>query len=190
MKTYKRLNCIFSCMKRRCYDAKNPSFNNYGARHITICKEWYTPGSHKGWRNFKEWALSNGYADNLTIDRIDNNKGYSPENCRWVTMKVQCNNTRRNRMITYNGKTQTLSQWCDELGLDFELVRTRFYRHDWGIEKIFEVKKRPRYKMITYKGKTQSLKDWCKELDLNYRIVQSRLYRGWPVCKAFCKQDY
>lgn len=132
----KRLQSVFLHMKDRCYNPNNKQYKDYGGRGINICEEWYTPHSHKGGRAFKKWALENGYAENLTIDRIDCNKGYSPENCRWVSMKVQQNNKRNNRLITYNGKTQTIAQWCEELGLCFSTVK---YRLNKGktVEKIF-----------------------------------------------------
>ena len=126
---HERLQTIFLHMKDRCYNPNNKQYKDYGGRGINICAEWQTPHSHKGGRAFKKWALENGYAENLTIDRIDCNKGYSPENCRWVSMKVQQNNKRNNRLITHNGKTQTIAQWCEELGLPFSTVKNRLNRH-------------------------------------------------------------
>jgi hypothetical protein len=134
-------------MKSRCYNPKAPNYSYYWGRGIVICEEWLnrekiTIGKHihnhsKGWISFQEWALKNGYADNLTIDRIDTNKGYSPENCRWVPMKAQINNTRSNRLIVYKGRTQTMKQWCEELKLNYRTVISRF-RRGWSIEKAFE----------------------------------------------------
>lgn len=125
----KRLQGIFLHMKDRCYNPKFKDYKNYGGRGITVCDEWQTLHSWKGGRAFKKWALENGYADNLTLDRIDVNKGYSPENCRWVTMKEQQNNKRNNRVITYNGKTQTIAQWSRETGLPFKTIQNRLNRH-------------------------------------------------------------
>lgn len=123
-----RLQNIFLHMKDRCYNPNFEDYKNYGGRGITICDEWQTPHSWKGGRAFKKWALENGYADNLTLDRIDVNKGYSPENCRWVSMKEQQNNKRNNRLISYNGKTQTIALWCEELELPFSTVKNRLNR--------------------------------------------------------------
>jgi hypothetical protein len=123
-----RIQNIFLHMKDRCYNPNFRDFKNYGGRGITICEEWQTPHSWKGGRAFRKWALENGYADNLTLDRIDVNKGYSPENCRWVSMKEQQNNKRNNRLITYNGKTQTIALWCEELNLPFSTVKNRLNR--------------------------------------------------------------
>ena len=143
MKKRSRLNRIYSHMKERCYNPKSNRFNLYGGRGITICDEWlnkeieYYPCT-KGWLAFEKWALENGYKDNLTIDRIDVNKGYSPENCRWVTNKVQCNNRRSNHLITYKGKTQNLQEWCKILNLDYDRIERRINKCHWSIEKAFE----------------------------------------------------
>ena len=132
----KRLQSIFLHMKDRCYNPNFKDYKNYGGRGITICDECQTPHSWKGGRAFKKWALENGYADNLTLDRIDVNKGYSPENCRWVSMEVQQNNKRNNRLITYKGKTQTIAQWSREVGLPFNTIKNRLNRN-YPVEKIF-----------------------------------------------------
>jgi len=101
-KLYSRWNII----KNRCYDEKNIGYKNYGGRGIKLCDEW-----KNNFSNFYDWALKNGYKDNLTIDRIDCDGNYCPENCRWVNMKIQNNNRRNNHLITINGETKTLSLW-------------------------------------------------------------------------------
>lgn len=114
-KQNKRLIHIFSHMKQRCYNKKSNVFKHYGGRGIKICDEWLNNS-----KKFYDWALSNGYKDNLTIDRINVNGNYEPSNCRWVTMKVQQNNRTNNRKITINGKTKTASQWAEKYGLTHE----------------------------------------------------------------------
>ena len=142
-----RLNHIYNDMKKRCYKPYCKAYKWYGARGITICDEWLDPkrvvvsyrnNCTKGYLAFKNWALENGYADNLTLDRIDNNKGYFPENCRWVSMKVQTNNNRHNHLVTYKNKTQSIALWCDELGLYYPTVKRKFAEGCWSVEDIFE----------------------------------------------------
>lgn len=135
-KTGTRLHNVWRHMKRRCLSKNDKLYKYYGARGITICQEWLD-----NFMNFYNWAMANGYSDELTIDRIDVNGNYEPSNCRWVTMKVQANNTRRNRYVTYKGETHTLSEWCDILGLDKGLIRNRVYRYKWSIEKAFTTPK-------------------------------------------------
>ncbi|MBO7715864.1 MAG: hypothetical protein J6S85_20035 [Methanobrevibacter sp.] len=182
----KRLNTIFRSMKDRCNNPANKCYYLYGERGISVCKEWNTPGSRKGWNNFREWALLNGYTDELTLDRINNDKGYSPENCRWATVYEQANNKRSNHLITYKGRTQTLAQWCTELHLNYWTTRSRLYRDKISVEQAFSTNENTRLKFVTYKGKRQSLKKWCVELGLNYYTTVSRINRnGWSVEKAF-----
>lgn len=126
----KRLSNILNCMKQRCYNKNNPGFYRYGGRGIDICNEWM-----KSPEAFYQWSIRNGYSDELSIDRIDNNKGYSPENCRWVTVKEQNNNTRSNRMITFEGKTQTMAEWADEVGIKYACLEARINRLGWSLER-------------------------------------------------------
>ena len=147
MKKHSRLQSIFQGMKTRCYNPKDKHYKNYGGRGIRVCDEWNNrervpekDNATKGYLAFKKWALENGYADNLTIDRINVNGNYEPSNCRWITHKEQCNNTTRNRLITYKGKTQTVKQWCDELNLPYGAIIQRFCTYHWTAEKAFEEK--------------------------------------------------
>ena len=116
-----RIYKVYSGMKKRCYDKNHKIYNRYGGRGITVCDEWA-----KDFMNFYNWSMDNGYQDNLTIDRIDNNKGYSPDNCRWVTMLEQAQNTSKNVNITYKGKTQTISAWSRETGIPQNTISRRF----------------------------------------------------------------
>lgn len=176
-----RLYSIYYEMKRRCYDPRRKRYKDYGGRGITVCDEWLN-----NWYAFKEWALSHGYKEDLTIDRIDVNKGYSPENCRWVTYKVQGNNTRRNHYITYKGRTQTMAQWCEELNLNYHSIRTRINNLHWTVKEAFEGKENAQLRFIEYKGKRQSMIAWCRELGLNYQKTANRLTKShWSVERAF-----
>lgn len=135
-----RLYHIWASMKDRCFNRNCTPYMNYGGRGITVCDEW-----KESFINFREWAYKNGYKDDLTIDRIDNNGNYEPKNCRWVSRKVQNNNTRANVYITIDGETKTMSQWCEEKGLDYNTIIKRRY-HGWSdvdaITKPIQIEKR------------------------------------------------
>lgn len=98
-KTKTRLFIIWEGMKARCLNPKSASYKRYGARGITICNDWL-----EDFVKFKDWALANGYSENLTIDRIDNNGNYCPENCRWATPKEQAQNRSSNTYVNFKGK--------------------------------------------------------------------------------------
>lgn len=101
----RRLNGIYGNMLRRCYDEKSENYPRYGGRGITVCEEW-----RNSFDAFADWAYSNGYSKDLSIDRIDNSKGYSPENCRWVTMQEQQNNKTTNIFFEIDGERKTAKQ--------------------------------------------------------------------------------
>lgn len=105
-----RIHKIYHNMKSRCLNEKNSRYEDYGGRGIRICVEWL--GKYNGFINFYNWAMQNGYTDELTLDRIDNNGNYCPENCRWVNRKTQSRNTRRNINITINDITMCIQDWC------------------------------------------------------------------------------
>lgn len=127
-KRHTRLYTIWLNMNNRCCNKNAKRYDDYGARGIMVCDEWQAD-----FMNFYNWAMDNGYRDDLTIDRIDNDKGYSPVNCRWATIKEQANNTRSNVLLTYEGKTQTMMQWSEELGIPYGTIKTR-HRKNWTDE--------------------------------------------------------
>ena len=135
MDRHSRLSCIFRGIKSRCYNPHHRYYAYYGGRGIKVCNEWFTPHSHEGFRAFKAWALENGYQEGLTIDRIDNDKGYSPDNCRWVTMLVQGNNRSYCHYITFNGVTKTLMEWSRELEIPYITLKQRLNKYGWPVEK-------------------------------------------------------
>lgn len=187
-----KLHLIYRSMINRCYNHNCKAYKNYGGRGITICDEWLDKtvvivnGVHgtKGWFTFKDWAFSNGYQEGLTIDRIDNSSGYYSSNCQWVSRKIQGNNKRNNRLITYNGRTQTFSQWCEELGINPKTMKSRLDQGGWSIDRAFSTKDNANVKLITYNGVTKSVSDWCKDVGLSSSTFYYRLNRGWPIEKA------
>ena len=125
-----RLYGIWSDMRLRCYDEKNIAYHRYGGRGITICDEWKNDV-----KAFYDWATANGYKDSLTIDRIDNDGNYCPENCRWATVKEQASNRRSNILVTHNGKTQTMKKWANEVGTPYKVVWARMQKLGWSAER-------------------------------------------------------
>lgn len=111
-----RLSRILNGMRSRCNNKNDKHYNYYGGRGISVCDEW---SGRQGIYNFYKWALENGYNDKLTIDRIDNNKGYSPENCRWATMEEQARNRRNTIILDYNGNKHTISEVSNDLGISY-----------------------------------------------------------------------
>lgn len=128
-KTNTRLHNIWKNMKGRCLNKNHDDYHLYGGRGISICQEWVD-----SFAAFEEWAIANGYSDTLTLDRCDVNGNYCPDNCRWITQKSQCNNTRRNILITFNGETHTMKQWALMLGINYGTLSSRIKR-GWSYEK-------------------------------------------------------
>lgn len=126
-----RLYNIWLGMKHRCYNPHNSEYNAYGGRGIKVCPEW-----KNDFGVFEKWAMDNNYAGNLTIERIDVNKGYEPSNCKWITRSEQLKNTRRNVFITYQGKTLCANDWCKIYGIPNNVLIHR-YRSGLPLEQVF-----------------------------------------------------
>lgn len=122
---------VWQTMKSRCYNPNQNSYKLYGERGVTVCNEW-----KNNFKNFYDWSFENGYDGMLTLDRIDSNGIYEPNNCRWSNMKEQSNNTRRNKWITYKGETKTMIQWSECLNIPYATLRARIYR-GWDTERTF-----------------------------------------------------
>lgn len=118
-----RLHAIWKNMKERCLNRNHKNYKDYGGRGITICDEWV-----ESFDGFYTWSINNGYQDALTLDRIDVNGSYSPGNCRWITQKEQCNNTRRNIKVTINNEEHTLKEWCEISNLKYSTIVSRVSR--------------------------------------------------------------
>lgn len=129
-----RLFNIWYLMIYRCSSEKFMSYKNYGGRGISVCNEW--TDTETGYESFKVWAENNGYNDELTIDRIDNNGDYTPENCRWIKMSEQACNKRNNILIEYDNRVQTASEWAREIDMPYKTFMNRIYL-GWDIERVF-----------------------------------------------------
>lgn len=130
-----RLYCIWEHMKQRCYNKNNYEYYLYGGRNITICEEW-----RNSFTAFYNWALANGYKEELSIDRINNNENYEPNNCRWATCETQANNRRTNHLIEYNGEIHTIAEWAKITGISERKIYDRYIRDNWSVEKTLENK--------------------------------------------------
>lgn len=118
---------IWSGMKSRCNNPKHRFYKDYGGRGINVCDQWNT---------FEYFLADMGSKpQGMTIDRIDNNKGYCPENCRWATRIEQKNNCRNNRWLTKDGITKTMAQWARDLGINYRTLKSRLNIHKWSVEK-------------------------------------------------------
>ena len=116
-----RIYRIWGCMKARCYRPSHPWYHRYGARGIAVCSEW-----KDSFVNFFNWAMSHGYTDKLSIDRVNNDGNYCPENCRFVTQREQIRNRSNSRKTTIYGETKSLKEWADEYGLEYQTVYRRW----------------------------------------------------------------
>lgn len=122
--------------EKRCLIKSCSAYYEYGGRGIKICNEWLND-----FMNFYNWAINNGYKEDLTIDRINNNGNYEPQNCRWATPKEQANNRRKeitSRYLTYKDKTQTVKEWCNEYDINYSTLSCRINKLKWSDEKALK----------------------------------------------------
>ena len=126
-------------MKSRCYNSKASKYYLYGGKGITVCEEW-----KNNFMSFYDWAMTNGYKDGLTIDRIDSDKNYCPENCKWATYKEQNSHLKYSEkiaikpcIIEYNGIKMNLTEWANKLNINPKTLHAR-HKRGWTIERMLE----------------------------------------------------
>lgn len=143
-----RIYSIYYDMKTRCYNKKRKSYKYYGGKGIEICDEWLN-----NFINFYNWSINNGYKENLTIDRIDVNKNYEPNNCRWVPMKEQFHNRTDNVYFIINNQKKCLAELCEEYNMPYQTVRKRLARGKNILEALTKpIDKKYRNKLYKTKG--------------------------------------
>lgn len=198
--SHSRLYREFHGMHVRCYsDKSNMARRIYQDRDITVCDEWL-----HNYPAFKEWAINNGYNDNLTLDRIDNNRGYSPDNCRWATQLEQASNKRTNIYITIDGVTHTMAEWCRINGISYTAARKRTRERGWDPiaavttpTRIYNKKylnsskqitniqpaysKGPNGYEISYNGQTLNARQWSDITGLPAHAIIWRLKHNWTI---------
>lgn len=162
----------------RCLNPNEPGYKNYGARGIYICERWNI---------FANFLADMGERpDNHSIDRIDNNGPYAPDNCRWAIKKVQCRNKRSNFLITHNGHQRTLQEWSEITGINRGTLYYRLVTLKWPTRKAFDRAVGRWIDRITFHNETMPLKDWAVRLGINVGTLSSRINRlHWPIEKAF-----
>lgn len=144
-KSKTRLYNIWKMMRKRCRCENRSDYKYYGGKGVKVCEEW--DNTDYGFECFKAWAMRNGYKEDLTIDRIDTNGDYCPENCRWITMRMQHYNRTNTKnpipdninlkTLTYKNKTLTIREWADITGIDHHTIRMRRKR-GWSVERTLE----------------------------------------------------
>lgn len=144
-KSKTRLYKIWLDIKQRCCNPKQKVYKWYGTKGIKVCEEW-----KNDFIAFEKWSIENGYAENLTIDRIDNKGNYEPNNCRWVDFKTQSRNKSNTILIAHNGKTQCLKDWCNELGKSYPTIQNRI-QNGWQPKIALLVPKNIRRNSYEYK---------------------------------------
>lgn len=188
--SHTRLHHAWLSMIDRCNNPNNKEYKNYGGRGIKVCDEWLN-----SFEAFRDWAYANGFdadvpRDKCTIDRIDVNGNYEPDNCRWTDMKVQCRNRRNNVVIECNGESHCLSEWAEMLGEPYAKLVSR-HRRGWspyeilyGRERIVPTetyRNRKTNRLLTYKGETHCAVEWAEILGISANTIRARLCRGWSV---------
>lgn len=179
--TKTRLYRLWCGIKSRCYNPRNKRYADYGGRGIEMCPEW------KDFSAFSEWSYANGYDENLSwkecsIDRKDNNKGYSPDNCKWSNIYEQSNNKRSNVVIEHNGERKTAAEWSRACGIDSHVIRKRL--HDGkSVEEIFSTKSR--VIIIEYNGESHTLSEWSEITGIKKATLWLRYKKGMPLEDIF-----
>lgn len=175
--SHRRLHSIWGGMKQRCKNPNEQAYKHYGGRGITYCEDWEV------FENFKNWAMSNGYRDDLTLDRIDCNGNYEPSNCRWADWVTQSNNRRTSVKIKVGNEEHTATEWSKMTGQKPFNIGYRYKaggldgKEIIGSEYLRDIRK----KTISFNGETHSIKEWGKIKSLSYSTINWRIKNGWSV---------
>lgn len=176
-----RIHRIWEGIKSRC----NPNYGSkrYGKRGITICEEW-----DKSFEAFYLWAMENNYNDTLTIERIDIDGSYCPENCKWIPLEEQCKNKTTSHRLTFNGETHLLEEWSKIIGIPSSTLEYRL-KHNWSIEETLtkrpnHVPRNPKYEAFGVKDSIDNLIKQFSPEGLTRNTVYARFVRWNDLEKA------
>lgn len=178
---YHTLRARFRLMHERCEDVNHPQYEDYGGRGIEVCDDW------SDYENYKQWMLDSGFdinkpARSQTVDRIDVDKGYSPDNCRLLDMYGQANNKRTNIFVNYKNKNRTLTEWGRQFDIQYQTLKKR-YDAGWRGDKLFQSVTHtndwhPTTVYITYHGKAISVYDFSRTKGILSNVALDRYRRG------------
>jgi len=157
----------FRAMRDRCYRENNAMYYLYGGRGITVCDRWRY--------DFPQFFVDMGERpEGLTLERVDNEAGYNPENCIWATTTKQMVNRRNTVLITYEGKTRTLKAWGVRFGVNYHTLHTRLRLHNMQPPELFEPAFESKH-FIEFNGECRTLAEWSRHFDIKYRTLHRRL---------------
>lgn len=183
-----KLYAIWCGMKTRCNNKNAKAYPNYGGRGIKICERW---------EDFSTFRDDMGDPpEGMSIDRIDNDKGYSPENCRWASRKTQSRNRRGRRELTALGKTQSIAKWSDETGLSISTIFARVSAYGWSHERavtqplMHQRERNFRAQTITHAGETLTISEWSERTGISYQTIRRRLEKGLPTERVLSAKKY
>lgn len=179
-----RLYRIWAAMKSRCYNPQKDHYSEYGGRGIEVCDEW-----RLDFVSFMNWAIQNGYSEQLTLDRIDVNGNYCPENCRWITIREQNYNKRTTTIVLYKGNKYTIYELSHVLGMKPATLRARIKKCkiDEDLDKILL---KGNNKFLTFNGVIKTYKEWEEEYGLKRGMISTRIRQGWSVEDAITTPKY
>ncbi len=178
-----RVYPLWKAMINRCHNPKSHSFNRYGGRGIKVCKRWM---------NVLVFLEDMGPppSPHHSVDRINNNKGYSPTNCRWATPKEQARNMRTNHHVRYNGKSKTVAEWSEILKIPYGRLYFRVRNPEWSTSKAFQLPKQiGSNKLIEFKGKRKLLSEWAAITGQTIGGLWQRIFvHKWTVERALTQK--
>lgn len=168
-------------MKYRCFNINSKCYDCYGGRGIKVCKKWIN-----SFESFYKWAMENGWAEGLTLERLGNNKDYSPKNCVWADRKTQSRNTRRNHIIEAFGEAKCLAEWVEDerCVVNYSILVARINRYKWKIEDAIT---KPTIKLYQAFGEEKTLNEWVEDerCKVKYDTLRTRInVYNWDIEKS------
>ena len=163
-----KLYKIWCSIKQRCYNKNNTHYRYYGGRGIGLCLEW-----ENNFAEFRSWAYKNGYEDGLSIERIDVNSGYEPNNCKWIPISEQCNNKQNSKRFQIEGETLSLKQISEKYKINYDTLYYRVCKLYWNIDEAIsrEAKNMPR-------RKSSSGERYIYKSGDSFKVIINKIYYG------------